>query len=137
MQRLTESELRPIRSRCDRALGEICWKYDATTADSLTLPRALEAAKIGKDMGLESTRSLQPLTDNYNDWMDYAFMLTILYNRNRSFKKYTILRKELFTYIWTALFVYLLIDKFILFTIIVILSMLVEFYQRQLVLPIR
>ena len=92
MTNIDEKALREILRRCNSALEDIRWKNNATPTSDLTLAQALEAARDGKDMGYSFTKSLQPHSRNHNEWMDYALLLTMLFNRNRSFCKYTILR---------------------------------------------
>ena len=88
-------ELSFIRSRCESALEDIRWSNTAENSSSLTLEQALVAARNGHDAGLEHTRSLQPTSNSHNDWMDYVYLLTLLFNRNRPFRKFTILRRGL------------------------------------------
>ena len=95
MRTLEESELNFIRLRCESALEDIRWTNTAENASSLTLKQALVAARLGHDAGLEHTKSLQPSSTCHAEWMDYVYLLTMLFNRNRPFRKFTILRKGL------------------------------------------
>lgn len=73
-------------------MEDIRWTNTADVVGDLTLVRALEFAKNDQDAGYENTLSLQPKTDCHHEWMEYARLLTLLFNRNRVFKKFTILR---------------------------------------------
>ena len=95
MANLDDKAFRDVFHRCNSALEDIRWQNNAAPSSDLTFAQALEAAKEGKDMGLSFTKSLQPQSRNHNEWMDYSLLLTMLFNRNRPFRKYTILRKGL------------------------------------------
>ena len=95
MKEITETELSHIRHKCNMAIEDIVWFHDAEIPGNLTMDKALEVAMSGKDMGLIVTRALQPSSNSYHAWMDYAHLLTMLFNRGRPFKKFSILRTGL------------------------------------------
>ena len=92
MANLDEKAFRDVLHRCNSALEDIRWENNAAPTSDLSFAQALEAARDEKDMGYSFTKSLQPQSRNHNEWMDYALLLTMLFNRNRPFCKYTILR---------------------------------------------
>ena len=46
----------------------------------------------GLDIGWFNTEALQPAGDNHHEWMSFAHLLTLLYNRDQTPKRYTIIR---------------------------------------------
>ena len=82
-----------IKDKCLDALNDINWKGQVAFNQQTTVEIAIKLAQEGLDGGLEGTYQLQPDDLNFHNWMQYAFLCTILYNRNRSTRKYTILRK--------------------------------------------
>ena len=92
---LQETELKHIKQQCEWAQDEIVWKNDAPITAARTIKSALQAAVDGLDIGRERTLLLMPKTADYHVWMDYAHLLTIYYNRNRTVQRYTILRMGL------------------------------------------
>ena len=95
MPQLTENEFRRVSHRCEMAMEDIKWTNTADFTGDLTLNRAVEFAKNGQDAGYENTLSIQPKTACHHEWMEFARLLTLLFNRNREFKKFTILRNGL------------------------------------------
>ena len=95
MIKMTEPELSRTRHKCAMALEDINWVHDAEITGSLTMDKALEEAMNGRDLGLLVTRSFEPSTESFHAWMDYAYLLTMLSNRERPFKKFSILRTGL------------------------------------------
>ena len=90
---MTAQEFERTRDSCNWALTRITWKNNATVDAAQSRSKALLAANNGMDPGHDKTRSLAPQTMLYHEWMQYAHLLTILYNRDRAEKRFTILRK--------------------------------------------
>ena len=82
-----------VKEKCLDALNEINWMGQVTFTPETTIDGAIELALQGLDGGLEGTYELQPTGLQFHEWMQYAYLCTILYNRNRSIRRYTILRK--------------------------------------------
>ena len=82
-----------VKDKCLETLNDIDWKGQVSFNTQTTIETAIELAQQGLDGGLEGTYQLQPDDLNFHSWMQYAFLCTILYNRNRAIRKYTILRK--------------------------------------------
>lgn len=93
MSRIITEELRKeYESKCRVACTNIIWDASAPFLPNLTLKEALHMAKNGENLNQSTAKKLEPTTNNHNDWMDYAHILTIEYNKNRTERKYTILR---------------------------------------------
>ena len=82
-----------VKDKCLDALNDITWMGQIEFDQQTTITTAIELAQQGLDGGLEGTYNLQPTDLNFHEWMQFAYLCTILYNRNRTIKKYTILRK--------------------------------------------
>ena len=67
----------------------ISWNYQGTAT---TVKEAIAEIKDGKDIGWQQTWRLMPTSACYHDWMDFAFLLTLIYNRDNEPKRFTILR---------------------------------------------
>ena len=61
-----------------------------------TVADAIQEIKSGKDIGWHNTWLLQPQSDCHHAWMEFAFLITLIYNRDATKKRYTILRIWLF-----------------------------------------
>ena len=48
--------------------------------------------KEGKDIGWMGTKSLMPNSDDFHHWMHFAYLLTTIYNRDCSPKKFSVVR---------------------------------------------
>ena len=81
-----------VKDKCLNALNDIKWMNHINFDEDATVEYAIELARQGLDGGLEGTFQLQPRDLNFHCWMQFAHLCTILYNRNRTIKKYTILR---------------------------------------------
>ena len=81
-----------IKTKCLNALNDIQWLDQLTFDETTTVKMAIEWARQGLDGGLEGTFKLQPSDLSFHCWVDYAHLCTILYNRNRTNQRYTILR---------------------------------------------
>ena len=89
---LTANDVTRLREKCNNAINDINWTNtaDLTNCD---YKRALQLAREGQDGGPTATKRFEPTNNNHHKWMKYAHLLTVLYNRNRSVKRFTILRK--------------------------------------------
>ena len=66
-----------------------------STGEARTLKSAIAEIEFGKDIGWQQTAFLMPATDDYHEWMDYAYLLTRIHNRELSPKRFTLLRKAI------------------------------------------
>ena len=57
-----------------------------------TVADAIQEIKSGKDIGWHNTRLMTPSTDDHHAWMEFAYLITLIYNRDAANKRYTILR---------------------------------------------
>ena len=87
-----EEELAFIQKKCQEAITDITWDPEANLMPNITLSEAREMAKVGKIFHKDTILRLEPQNAKYAEWMNFVHLLTILYNRNRIYKKYTILR---------------------------------------------
>ena len=81
-----------VKDKCLNSLNDIQWRNHINFTKHTTIESAIELARQGLDGGLEGTFQLQPQDLDFHCWMQFASLCTILYNRNRTNKKYTILR---------------------------------------------
>ena len=88
----SEESLEICKNKCQQARANIKWDNSAPFLPNLNLKEALRMAKNGENLNQRTVERLEPTTNNYNEWMDYAHILTIEYNKNRTECKYTILR---------------------------------------------
>ena len=86
-------EIIEIKQKCLQALESVCWRNDIQYESNTTLTNAIHYGRQGHDAGREQALHLQPTTNLFHDWMDYAAYCTVLYNRDNDIPKYTILRK--------------------------------------------
>ena len=49
-------------------------------------------AMAGRDLGWEKTRNLMPANYDHHHWMNFAHLLTVLYNRDKEIKRFSIFR---------------------------------------------
>ena len=83
-----------VKIKCLATLQEIDWMNQIQFTDESTVAMAMDLARQGLDGGMEGTLKLQPKNLNFHDWMQYAHLCTILYNRTKVPEKYTILRNS-------------------------------------------
>ena len=81
-----------VKDKCLDALNEIRWMQQIEFNEHTTIEMAIAWARQGLDGGLEGTYNLQPTDLSFHCWMQYALLCTILYNRDHTNKRYTILR---------------------------------------------
>ena len=48
--------------------------------------------KEGKDIGWQQTMDLMPKSDDFHHWMHYCYYITLIYNRDITPKRFTIIR---------------------------------------------
>ena len=86
----------PTKSRIILELQQlrnaISWN---SLGEARTIKSAIAEIEFGKDIGWQQTALLMPATDDFHDWMDYAYLLTRLHNRELSPKRFTLLRKAI------------------------------------------
>ena len=81
-----------IKDKCLEALNSVEWVENVQYEANVTVSIATNLARRGFDGGKEAVLCLQPAEDDFGSWMAYAGLCTVLYNRGRTTKKYTILR---------------------------------------------
>ena len=91
---LTDDELRIIQEKCDHALSRIIWRDNTIYSADVNLIQAIKQAEDGLDSGLRGALQVKPVSIAHMDWMNYARLLTLWYNRDHDYKYYTILRKD-------------------------------------------
>ena len=89
---LTDQELQVMKEKCDRALARIIWRDNTIYSADITLREAIQGAERGLDSGLSGAWQVRPVSIAHMDWVDYARLLTLWYNRDHEQKYYTILR---------------------------------------------
>ena len=88
----TKEEIYEIKSKCLEALTAVNWRSDICYEDNISVPNATHYARQGHDAGLEAVLKLQPTSEDFNEWINFTGLCTVLYNRDNSPPKYTILR---------------------------------------------
>ena len=91
MSDVTEIEF--IKRKCQEALAQVTWANNICYNNNITIAVATELARQGLDGGKEAVWNLQPKTNDFHSWIDYAGLCTVLYNCGKTCKKFTILRK--------------------------------------------
>lgn len=91
-RKITKELHESYEDKCRSARENIVWDTSAPFLPNLTLKEALHMAKNGENLNRRNAEMLEPATRDHNEWMDYAHILTIEYNKNRTERKYTILR---------------------------------------------
>ena len=81
-----------IIDKCMEAINQIEWIENVQYDDNVTVSVATNLARRGFDGGKDAILQLQPAENDFGGWMAYAELCTVLYNRGRTTKKYTILR---------------------------------------------
>ena len=92
---LTDVEKAAIENKCNEFICLIEWRNNAAPGDCINIERALQSARKGCDGGPEAVTNLKPKTNSHSDWMNFVHLLTVYYNRGKSVKRYTILRKRI------------------------------------------
>ena len=85
-------EIAFFKNKCHAAINDIKWDPEAQLLPQLTTTTALSMARAGDNFRKSDVIKLEPQNTKYEEWMNFVHLLTILYNRNRKNKKYTILR---------------------------------------------
>ena len=81
-----------IKDKCMEALDHVDWIDNVRYPEDVTVGVATRLARQGLDGGKTAVLQLRPKNDDFGGWMAYAGLCTVLYNRGRASKKYTILR---------------------------------------------
>ena len=89
---LTDEELEFMKKKCDHALSRIIWRDNTIYSADVTLIQAIEQAEAGLDSGMRGALQVRPVSIAHMDWVNYARLLTLWYNRDHDNKYYTILR---------------------------------------------
>ena len=90
----TEADFRTVERKCNDLMFKINWQNNVQYTDATTLADAIALVKENKDGGLEGALQVRPVNSCFKSWMDFAFLLTMCYNRNHEQKYFTILRNE-------------------------------------------
>ena len=69
--------------------NSIQWNELGTASNIM---EATEEARLGRDLGWDKTRALMPNNYDFHHWMNFAHLLTVIYNRDLEPKRYSILR---------------------------------------------
>ena len=91
---LTKEEHKIMQEKCDSALRRIIWRDNTVYAADTTLVQAIKAAELGLDAGFSGAYQMRPVSIAHMDWVNYARLLTLWYNRDHEMKYYTILRNK-------------------------------------------
>ena len=59
------------------------------------IQQAIEETRKGLDLGWEKTRMLMPRSEDHHHWMHFCHLLTVLYNRDNSPKRFSIIRNAI------------------------------------------
>ena len=90
----SEADFRLVQTKCMHHLETIEWLNNVSYDGNTSLADAVSLIKQGKDGGREGLRQLIPTSSDYHQWMDYAFIMTMGYNRMHTPNFYTILRNR-------------------------------------------
>ena len=88
----TKEEILEIRIRCLDALDKVTWRCDIQYEKDISIKNATHYARQGHDAGDVAVKQLQPSSEDFNQWIAFAGLCTVLYNRDNLPPKYTILR---------------------------------------------
>ena len=91
----TETDFRAVQATCLHHLETIEWLNNTVYDEDTTLADAVTLIKQGMDGGREGLRRLIPVNSDYHQWMDFAFIMTMGYNRMHIPQFYTILRNRI------------------------------------------
>ena len=80
-----------IQDELDALKDKISWNNNGSAR---SIKDSLTELKEGKDIGWEGTKSLMPSSDDFHHWMNFAYLLTIIHNRDCEPKRYSITRKR-------------------------------------------
>ena len=89
----TEADFRKVQQVCLDGISKVNWLNNITYSPTVTLAEAVELIKNNQDGGEHGIRQLIPMTSDYHDWMNLAFLITVAYNRDHNPQIFTILRK--------------------------------------------
>ena len=92
----SEADFRLVQQKCEDILDKITWRCTDQFNENTTLAEAVQLAKMDRDGGREGLRFIIPKTSEFADWMDYAFILTMYYNRTHNPRYYTIIRNMVY-----------------------------------------
>ena len=56
-----------------------------------SIQESIAEMKSGLDIGWQRTADLEPRSDDFHHWMHFCYLLTVIYNRDNSPKKYSII----------------------------------------------
>ena len=89
---ITAKEHQSYKLSCKQAIEDTTWPETDCPSPVITLAQALHLAKNGQNLSKDNVEKLEPKTMLFHEWMDYAHIVTICYNKCHQKKKYTILR---------------------------------------------
>ena len=92
---VNQKEITIFKKKCQEAIKDIQWSHGTPFQPNITIVEALKMARNGEQFCKETIDNLEPKGENHAEWMNFIHLLTILYNRNKEIKKYTILRKRM------------------------------------------
>ena len=68
-------------------------------SSATSIKDAIEDMKQNKDIGWMGINSLMPKSDDFHHWIHFAHLLTVIYNRDCSPKKFSIIRNGILLFI--------------------------------------
>ena len=89
---ITTKEHQSYKLSCKQAINDTVWSETNCLSPITQLDQALSMAKEGQNLSKENVEKLEPKSMLFHEWMDYAHIITIFYNKCHKKKKYTILR---------------------------------------------
>ena len=102
---ISEAEKERLKEICANFLDQVDWRNNTTFSADTSLSEALDLAKNGKDAGKIGAIAMEPKCLLFHEWMQYAHLITIYYNWNKSEQKYTILRNGCYSCIISHLYI--------------------------------
>ena len=88
----SENDFRSVQRKCFETIPKVQWLHNIEYDDNTTLADAVKFIKLNQDGGLDGILKLTPTTSCFHSWMDFAFIITVAYNRTHNPALFTILR---------------------------------------------
>ena len=89
---VNEATKRRINDELESMKTSINWN---NLGSAKNIAEATREAVKGRDLGWEGTRAMMPNNYDFHHWMNYAHLLTVLYNRDHEIKRFSILRNAI------------------------------------------
>ena len=91
-------EIDPVkRSRIEDMLTQLQMVVPLTDAleDHSDIKQLIALARRNEPIGWNSLYNIKPCSNCHHEWMEFAHLLTLIYNRDQTPKRYTIIRIEI------------------------------------------